>query len=413
MDRLTSQSQRVEPREVCGIRSVIFSYYRAMLAVLAAISLLLAGCEGATHTASTPTSTPLPPAATPTPPAFSPFHEWRAAYISSHSQLHAVTLDGKNDAAGPYLPNLEDAATWISAGFSPDGHYVAFQAPSLTILDVTRRDNASTPLDPKLLAYTMAWSPQGNTLAVYQGPGNPYVLVDAATGHARVVPGTSSSGETPGSVATLLGWIDATHLAVTLLPSGSSYTDPAGDKFALANPLGSLDITTGAVRLVATIISPPQASTSRFVLSPDGTKALMYNVVWHDEPFMPVVDLIDIATGRVTPLPQIAQTAKPDFTSLMSLVWRPNSDTVVGTGGLLLDLDRDTVTQVNLLDEPFVEAWTPDGKTLIVSSDWQHGVGIGPHTISALTFGPNGQTSLVVLAHDAYIAPFAGFVRTA
>ncbi len=412
---MASYSQRGQYRRGHGMRSMLFSSCGGVLAVLVACTVLLVGCGSRPQTATAlPRTTTAPsPTATPTPPAFSPFHEWRAAYISSHGQLHAVTLDGKNDAAGPYLPNLSDDLDLTFAGFSLDGHYLAFQASRLTILDVTSRNNASTPLDPKLFAYTMAWSPQGDTLAVYQGPGSPYVIVDAATGHARVVPGTSSSSETPGSIMSLIGWIDATHLAVTLWSSGASYTDPAGDKFPLSDSLGSLDITTGAVRLVATITSPPQASTSRFVLSPDGKRALFYDVNWRDEPFTPMVDLIDIATGRVTPLPQIAQTAKPALNSFLLPVWRPNSDTVVGTGGLTFDLDRDTVTHLNLINGPFIEAWTPDGKALIVSSDWQHSVGIGPHTISAVTFGPNGQISAVDLTHDAYTMPFVGFVRTA
>lgn len=131
-----------------------------------------------------------------------------------------------------------------------------------------------------------------------------------------------------------------------------------------------------------------------------------------------MVDLVDIATGQVTPLPNITQATKFAFTALTSLAWRPGSDSVAASlfypttfKAVLLDVRRDTVTP--LIDNQFVEAWTPDAKTLILSSDWQHLVGIGPHDISALTLDPNGQTSLVVLTHDAYTAPFVGFERTA
>ena len=404
-----------------GIADVFFFYHRAMFYTLILCVALITGCASGQPTAGTgkPKPTRTPQSSTPTPPAFSQFPEWRAAYIAANRQLHAITFDGKYDDNGPYVPNSPDAqdqTDWRSAGFSSDGHYLAFQAPDFTILDVTRR-NAITPIDPTLFPWEMAWSPQGDTLAVQSQDIRGYVLIDAATGQVHHVPGTSSSSA-PGSALTLVGWIDSAHLAVTLWPSDdSSFTDPAGDKFALANPLGSLDITTGAVRPIATITSPAQASTSRFVLSPDGTRALYYNVPFRHEPFTPVVDLVDIATGQITSLPRIAQTAKATFTALTSVAWRPGSDSVAASlfysttfEAVLLDVRRDTITP--LIGRQFVEAWTPDAKTLILSSDWQHLVGIGPHTISALTLAPNGQTSLVVLTHDAYTSPFVGFVRT-
>lgn len=409
---MTSYSQH---RRAHAIHSISVSYCGVVFAVLVASALLLAGCGRRSGTATTfpihkATSTPV---ATLTPPAFSLFHEWRAAYITSDKQLHAVTLDGKNDTAGPYVSPIQDGFAWTTAGISPDGHYFAFQAPNLTILDVTHR-NARTPLDPTILAYRMAWSPQGDTLAVYTGPGTlSYVLIDAVTGQTHHVPGISTDLQTPGSVAELIGWIDATHLAVTLVSGGPYFSDPIGKvTYALSTTLASLDITTSTVRHIASI-SSSGLGFSTFTLSPDGTRALFYNTKFREYPFTPLVDVITIATGRITPLPNIAQTTKSGF---ISPAWRPGSDTVAIPGGSVLDLDRDTVTDLNLgAGQWWVEGWTPDAKTLIFSSDWGGSAStfMSPHTISALTFGPNGQTSLVILTHDAYLLPFVGFVRTA
>lgn len=427
---MASHSQRMEHTAVRGIRSVLFSYVGAMLVILVASTVLLVGCGARSQmaTALPPHATTPTPAATLTPPAFSPFHEWRAAYIDSGKQMHAVTLDGKNDDAGPYLSSIQDRYAWTSTGFSPDGHYFAFQAPSLTILDATRR-NARTPLEPTLLAYAMAWSPQGDTLAVYTGPEtSSYTLVNAATGQTRHVPGISTDLNTPGSVAELIGWIDARHLAVTLVPDAyypatPMPTDPFGPRNALTTTLASLDITTGAVRRIVTItFSTPPPGGSRFLLSPDGTRALFYT--WQSQ--TQLVDVIDIATGQVTPLPTIAAQIAKSSPWMASFAWRPGSDTIAASlppqypspmQAVLLDIRGDTVTHLNLIDNQFVEGWTPDAKTLIVSSGWGGSADTysnsKPHDISALTFGPNGQTSLVVLTHDAYLAPFAGFVRTA
>jgi hypothetical protein len=404
-------------------RSALFSYCGALLIVLVASSLLLVGCEGSSHTATTFRT----PTATPTPPAFPPFHEWRAAYINADKQLRAVTLDGTNNAAGPSLSPLPDGLAWESAGFSSDGHYFAFQGPTLRILDVTR-PNARTPVDPPLVPYTMAWAPRGGTLAVDTGPGTPYVLIDAATGQRRQVPGTASNrSETPGSLLELIGWIDATHLAVTLMPGGPYYTvpgDPLAQKYPLTTTLASLDITTGGVRSIATITFSPQASNTRLLLSPDGTRALFYN--WpangiRNPLFTQLVDVIDIATGKVTPLPTIAAQLTKAYQWIASFAWRPGSDTIAAslpypgvTQTVLLDIRGDSITHLNVLDgKEWVEAWTPDGKTLIVSTAWAGNVGAGPHDISALTLDSSGQTSLVLLTHDAYLASFAGFVRTA
>ncbi|MGZ3600393.1 MAG: hypothetical protein ACXVDF_10705 [Ktedonobacterales bacterium] len=423
MDKVVSHSQH---RHGPGIRSAPFAYCGVILAVLVAGTVLLAGCGGRSQTATTLPSratTASTPAATPTPPAFSPFHEWRAAYIDSDDQLHAVTLDGKNAAAGPYLSPIQDGMAWTSAGFSPDGHYLAFQVPSLTILDATRR-NARTPLDPTLLAWAMAWSPQGDTLAVYTGPGtSSYVIIDAVTGRTRHVPGISTDYDTPGSVAELIGWIDATHLAVTLVPGGPYYTapnDPRSPRYPLTTTLASLDITTGAVRPIVTItFSTPPPGGSRFLLSPDGTKALFYT--WQSQ--TQLVDVIDIATGQVTPLPTIAAQIAKSSQWMASFAWRPASDTIAASlpypsamEAVLLDVRRDTVTHLNLSNgQWWVEGWAPDAKTLILSSDWGRSADtyMNPHDVSALTFGTNGQTSFVVLTHDAYLAPFVGFVRTA
>ena len=139
-----------------GIAGVSFFDHRAILYALVLCNLLITGCASAHPTAGVGESKPTltPQLSAPTPPTFARFHEWRAAYIAADKQRHAITFDGKSDDSGPSVPNspeAQDGMDWKSAGFSSDGRYLAFQAPRLMILDVTR-PSASTPIDPTLAA---------------------------------------------------------------------------------------------------------------------------------------------------------------------------------------------------------------------------------------------------------------------
>ena len=65
----------------------------------------------------------------------------------------------------------------------------------------------------------------------------------------------------------LLGWIDDTHVAVTVVPNGPIYTAPDGTTWVTAVGLGALDVTSGQLRVIATI-SFPGLANPYFVLSP-------------------------------------------------------------------------------------------------------------------------------------------------
>jgi len=57
--------------------------------------------------------------------------------------------------------------------------------------------------------------------------------------------------------------------------------------------------------------------------------------------------------------------------------------------------------------------WSPDGATLVVATSVQAEAGLGPHDLSAVTFGHDGQPHITQLTNDAMSFPFLGFVRTA
>src|SRR5262249_45182808 len=78
--------------------------------------------------------------ATPTPVKGRPLPaitDWRAAYLGSDGVLHAVTLDGKTDLAGPQLPGMDSyGLNFASAGIAPNGHSLAYATNSFSIVDV-------------------------------------------------------------------------------------------------------------------------------------------------------------------------------------------------------------------------------------------------------------------------------------
>lgn len=378
---------------------------------------IAAGCGGTSvRQQPTPPQQPtsgkvIAPTATVTPTALAgsnttlpAFSDWRAAYLAADGRLHAVALDGAQDVSGPPLPGMDSyALNFASAGISPNGRLLAYVANAgLSIVDVS--GNGAVRDDPSVAAiYQMYWSPDGSELALCDGEGSLWVAKPSSVSaqqHPKAVPGT------PGrSIGILLGWIDATHVAVTMAPTADSIA------------LGALDVTSGGLRRVATIKSS-NLSTYHFSLSPDGAHALFFNQRYRDQPYTQLADLITIATGAVTPLPHLAQIMGP-YSGFSSLAWRDGSIVAASTGfkengdlkGWLLDVHTDSASP--LPNGYYPLGWAPAGKTLVGSTAEQLTVGWGPYEIAAVTVDASGHYTSTTLTRNVYSFPFVGFVRTA
>ncbi len=361
-----------------------------------------AGPGPATRTTAAGPSTPtLMPSAGHPLPAFS---DWRAAYLGSDGVLHAATLDGQTDVAGPELPGMDLAGLgFASAGLSPNGHLLAYVTDAgLNILDVSGRESVQG--DPALGSiYQMYWSLDGSVLALDDGEGSLY-LAKPSNGlpnqHAKPVPGTPGRG-----IGILLGWVDSTHVVVTMNPTADSIT------------LGKLDVTSGTLQTIVTIRSSALGTYS-FTLSPDGSEALFYNRRFRDQPYTPMVDLVGMTTGMVTPLPSLA-AIMGSYSGFTSVSWRPGSGTVAASTGFavnhdlktwILDVTNDTAW--HLADGYYAMGWSPSSSTLVVSTVNQFTVGQGPFELDAFTVTPDGHGTSVVLTRSAMSFPFVGFVRT-
>lgn len=247
MDSLTSYSQRGQHRRGHEIRGALFSHYRAMLAVLSAISLLLVGCAGRSQSANSPTATLPPPAATSTLASLPTFSDWRAAYVDADTRLHVVSLDGKTRLTGPSLSGLTTNGESIaSGGFSPDGHSLAYvgRGDPLVVVDVT---GLSHHVPPNMVRNEVVWSPDSSYLALSDGQNGLCVArtSDGLCNLSRSIPNVY--------LTSIVGWTDATHLAMQFVPP-----PPAGaSRDTSRTGIGVLDVTTWSFRVVATFLRPP------------------------------------------------------------------------------------------------------------------------------------------------------------
>lgn len=386
------------------------------IAIVLVTAICVAGCaQGATAARHASPTRPAPTATAVAGP-LPRFSDWRAAYLGTDGRVHAVTLDGKTGVAGPVLPNLSMYSLVVSSeGVSPNGHLLAYQTAVLTIANLA----AATSSDfEKASAAELAWSPDGSELALGDAEGSLWIV--RASGASPVgVPGTPGPNRSVG-VSELVGWIDSTHLAVTVLPAnGPKYTDPEGNTWGTSIELGSIDIATGRVRIITAVSSPGLGNYS-FSLSPDGSTALFDNAPIRTNPFTPIVEEISTSNGKVTPLSAIASATGANFTSL---AWQPGTGMLAVTTGFIvnnnaevwtLDPTRDTATQLQGIQGQYVAGWAPDSGP-IITCNAPHPyaqVGDGPHDISAVTIEPDGHVSIIVLTHNAMTFPFLGFVRT-
>lgn len=411
---------------------------------------LLAGCAsgsggGAQATPTYPASVTPAPTITEAPafvnytasgPALPPFSDWRVAYIGPDGKLHLVSLDGKTTLTGVSLPIYGPASTGIyTAGTAPDGahlvyadgggvKYLDMHTDTLSVIRVAHTDAA--PYEGLLL-----WSPDGHAIAT-NSANTPWgtAIVQLPSGAVTAAPAPSAGGQPQTSLAH--GWLDATHLAVDDLaveypgPTPTPSWSPAPQTVAC---LASLDITTGQLRPIVTLRSSTMSSGS-FVLTPDASEALFFNTQVQSQPFTPLVERIDLATGHATPLPTIA-SALSKSGGFTQLLWLPHTHLALALGGFagaglryhLIDIDDDGVLSFSLSGFPV--AWSPVGRTLILArlnsyagQDPETGlndvgiVGSGPYSLTAVIFSANWSVaSSVTLTTQAMQIPVLGLVR--
>ena len=386
-----------------------------------AMMCLFVGCATSTPRATThPIVTGSPTFSSGIGSSLPTFSDWRVAYMGSDGLLHAVTLDGKTDSAGPSLPLALPGQSphygngITNAGIAPDGHTLAYATDTaMVILDPTGKDPINIQNGYYTSPETMLWSPDGHLIAML-GVRGEIDLAKTSDGTIALIPGTPFP-ESLHQANELDGWIDATHLAV----DGFLVT-PASQNTSSPFVLYSLDITTAAHHAIAQI-SFRAGEIDDFAFSPDGTKGFFFALPFRDNPFTPYAAMIDVASGNVIPLPAIAQLVTAT-TWITNVAWdRGTGKLAVSTGfpinhdlkNWLIDLSTDSVTPLPTIGFPM--AWSPDGKTIIWSSDGQNAsaVGAGPFTLTAETFGSNGQTTQTVLTTHATNFNFIGFLRTA
>lgn len=375
---------------------------KAMGSALLFLAVVVSGCSQPVQSSSSaPTITSATSATLPT------FSDWRAAYMDAAAHLHAVSLDGKTNLTGPSL-SLSDLATKY-ASISPDGHMLAYTgAQGIVTRDITAQDPANQIEGSGGLA-ELSWSPNGSQLALGDGHGR--LCVASSSGG----PCNSSSPQQDKHLASIVDWTDNTHLAMTFLPpppAGASNDTPRIG-------LGILDITSWSFHVVATFAAS-DLGLPAFSLSPDGNYALCYNTRYRSDPYTPMVDEIDLATGAITSLPNLA-SAVGQSSGFTSLAWRPGTHTIaastgsVATGDLktwLLDPQNDGATPLPLPAARYIGGWSPDGSRLIVTTGSLANGDTGPFEIDAVTVQAGRQLTSLALTKEAMTLPYIGFVRT-
>ncbi|HZC06341.1 MAG TPA: hypothetical protein VE338_11960, partial [Ktedonobacterales bacterium] len=203
----------------------------------------------------------------------------------------------------------------------------------------------------------------------------------------------------------------------------------------IAANLDSLSITTHALRPVFTVRDSTMISGS-YSLTPDSSEALFFNsfITGEAEPtngdqYQPLAERINLATGQMTSLPNVANSIPREssaYDDIEQVLWIPGTHKALiafkdTNLPVLVDMDTDSVTPVRFSGFPV--AWSPDGKTLILSSDTQNSGGqggfpaptdSGPFTLTAVTFTATWQVAIsVTLTTHASLLPLLGFVRTA
>jgi hypothetical protein len=295
------------------------------------------------------------------------FHDWRAAYLGRDGLLHVVPLAGGRDEAPSILPGLDrstiagPAAAPVTA-MAPNGRLLAYMpgppgaGPGALIvasLAATLPPGPFSGADQLVGVNNLRWSPDSAALAFngYAAAAQGVYILRVASGRVDRVPGTQTG--LAGTAEQVLGWIDASHLAVLVVPSGGPSVT------GQANPptrLGSLEVASGRLRSIAAVSGGVSAH-----LSPDGRLTLV-----ESGPGAPLVETIETATGHVRTLPGITRVAGGG--AWAATAWEAGTHTVavtVATGRVaLLDLDSDSATLGMRVE--YALGWAPTGGHLLV-----------------------------------------------
>lgn len=377
----------------------VVSITLALLVLLGLVSVLLPKHPQAPRStiARAPTMTAIPE---PTHVPFV-FSDWRVAYADKSNIVHAVTLDGATDLAGASLPDLTSTASNIgNTLIGPDGHTMAYSLFNVDIVDLS---STNAPMSiQSYLGNRIMWSPSGTSIATEERNSGNVSIISFQGGSHSVKHVTNQNS----FASDILGWQDEHHVIVI----GSEIFGSKAQNFYLS----TLDIDTGVIHHFYQL--PPHTSQIHFWVSPDGTKMIESTLRFRDNPFTPLVALIDTQSGTVTPLPYITQTTGAEFTSV---AWSADnrhlavSSNFVVNGNShvwLLDTQTDGATKTAATDYPV--AWVPGKNAFVESTSEQSTIGFGPYTISVVTLSDNGQTTVQQVTNAAYTFPCLGLIRT-
>jgi hypothetical protein len=333
------------------------------------------------------------PAAPLAPPPLPAFSDWRVAYIGEDTRLHIVSLDGKTDLAGPYVPSrdhLGEAHGGVAV--APDGHRLAY--PTSLGVVVARLTPGHVPIDVvDGLYFDLSWAPNSDQLAL-GSRGSSVSLWRPGEAEARVI------YERPRERVDPIGWIDESHLAIVV--GVNTLT------------VASLDLTSGAVQPLATFLQE-QVGVPQFTMAPQGRQILLSSCSFHDQPFNHRLGVIDTATGAYHSLDNtVAQTdsclENPAFQAdtgrLIASQETPGNPVAITW---MVDLAHDTATRT--LVPGFPVAWAPANGPMITSSGHEVVDGLGPYTIRAVL--PSASAAALTLTTTAMTFPALGLVRTA
>jgi len=396
--------------------------------------IVVTSCSTSTPVLNTSTATPTSPfgfGKGPTPPTTptrtpsivrSPlpaFSDWRVAYMGVDNRIHAVTLDGKTDVAGATLPfgpagtppNLGGGIE--NPGFGPDGRTLAYVTDQgFIIMNVASNQIPQIIVNHNSDPDTLQWAPDGHSLVLFEIP-NGFFLAHINDGSIVPTPGNPFLDPAFQGNASLDVWFNDTEVLFTRLGGTSNQTRYQYYAF---------NVTSGKSRLIAAIPIPtpsPPYGVEASVL-PNRANILYFFTSIQGDSITPTVSLFDIGSSTNIPLPNLTKLNTPEALGLQNFRWRPGTQIAALCTGSpvnhnlkdwLVDPANDKVTPLPSIGFPV--GWSPDGKTLILSSDRISEKGGGPYTITALTFQNDGSMTQTVLTTTAMNFNFIGFVRTA
>ncbi len=381
------------------------------MTILLLTLLVLSACNGTTNNIAQQTVIPtntsiLSPTAAPQP-VFPAFSDWRAAYMASNQSVHAVTLDGKSDISGPILKQYTNQVYPVNDEISPDGHTFAYTSLgnfNIINLQTGIAANFTDQNPPFGVVYTAFWSQNGQYMAV--GDNGPDVGIITMTNYTDF---TLPLHLTSDQRIFLIGWIDASHVAIfTHIGDTNGQYD-----------FESISVPDGRQKVIAVFQQNIWNGNLFYpTISPDGSQILVSNSPFRNYPFTPHVAVINTETGQVRNFPSIVRQTGGNFTTI---AWRPGySNSVAVSNGFNINnnagawmLNLATDSAAFLAKDWYPTAWSPDSKTLILSTE-SFGEGQSPpFSIEAMTFDSQMRiASQIILSKSAYGFPFVGFIKT-